>query len=116
LDIKMNDMHICPMLRDLWIIPVAAFLLLGFGATFVRRPRIRRAILGIAIAFVVPFPVFSPDGAIIIPICMLLGNVTTLWVGLVSVGIMGTILYPIACLTGWLYKQTRKNMKGVVQQ
>lgn len=104
-----------PFLWQLWIIPGVAALLLGIGAAFVHRLWIRRIMLSLGIAVLVPAPIFSPDGAAIVPIGMFLCSLESLGLGLIAVGIAAILLFPLIWLIGWLTKGIRRDLTAIVQ-
>ena len=105
-----------PVLLQLWIIPGIAALFLGVGAAFVPRAWVRRIMISIGLAVLVPAPIFSPDGGAIVPLGMFLCSPESLGFGLVAVGIATALLFPISWIVGWLSKGIRRDVKGIVQQ
>jgi hypothetical protein len=105
-----------PFLWQLWIIPGVAALLVGVGAAFVPRPWIRRIMIALAIAVLVPAPIFAPGGGAIVPLGMFLCSLESLGGGLIVVGIAALLLLPIIWLIAWLAKGIRRDVKGIVQQ
>jgi hypothetical protein len=115
LDKKMIETDTGPFLLQLWIIPGVAALLLVVGAAFVPRPWIRRIMIALAIAVLLPAPIFSPDGGAIVPLGMFLCSLESLGLGLIAVGIAAALLLPVVWLIGWLAKGIRRDVKGIVQ-
>ncbi|OGV61136.1 MAG: hypothetical protein A2283_23995 [Lentisphaerae bacterium RIFOXYA12_FULL_48_11] len=111
----MNGTEASPFLWQLWIIPGVAALFLGVGAAFVPRVWVRRIMIAVALAVLVPAPIFSPDGGAIVPLGMFLCSLESLGLGLVAVGIATALLFPIVWFVGWLSKGIRRDVKGIVQ-
>ena len=105
-----------PFLWQLWIIPGVAALLLGVGAAFVSRLWTRRIMIALAIAVLIPAPIFSPDGGAIVPLGIFLCSLESLGLGLITIGIAGLLLLPVIWLIGWLTNGIRRDVKGIVQR
>jgi hypothetical protein len=115
-DKKMIETNTGPLLLQLWIIPGVAALFLGVAAAFVPRPWVRRIMIAVAIAGLVPAPIFSPDGGAIVPLGMFLCSLESLGFGLIAVGIAAALLFPVVWFVGWLAKGIRRDMQGIVQR